>query len=536
MAWYRQYRPQNVSDLHIAPVREQLQNVLDAGQFAHAYLFAGPKGTGKTSSARILARVLNDPRNQSVIQEGKGKFVEPDGKDPVLAKIAEGRSQVVIEQDAASHRGIDDVRQLQEHISVVPTEGFVRVVILDEVHMLTNEAFNALLKMLEEPPKNVVFVLATTELHKVPATVQSRCQLIRFRQATTDEIAGVLHTIAEAEEITLDDDIAARLAKVANGSFRDAVKYFEQIIRDGAVSPELAAAVLGSDEEVTDLLRALATKDVAAVSEYFTNARQKGVSFRALEQALLAALQERLSRAIQRQEAKKTLVNIVDLLEHFSQRLGGSEPVEGIALEVACYRWCVGEKSSNTDPDPNEAKSTPKSKTTTMACEKEDISREQAVPVAERIMTEQEVSPTQNTPKTASSSAVEASATQPLRKPVSKPAKEGPLHKEWPGILLAMREKSTAVESLLRNAEPGRLEGSAVHIALSLPFHKERLETTKYARAVKEVFEQRLGITDIEIVYDLLQRPDEAVVDVSAQAHDDLLVAAVEEALLSVET
>ncbi len=522
MAWYRQYRPQNVSDLHIAPVREQLQNVLDQGQFAHAYLFAGPKGTGKTSSARILARVLNDPRNQSVIQDGTGKFVEPDGSDPVLSKIAEGRSQVVIEQDAASHRGIDDVRQLQEHISVVPTEGFVRVVILDEVHMLTNEAFNALLKMLEEPPKNVVFVLATTELHKVPATVQSRCQLIRFRQATIEEIANVLQNIAQAENISLSDEVAARVAKVANGSFRDAVKYFEQIIREGAVSAELAATVLGSDDQVTDLLRALATKDVAAVSEYFVSARQKGISFRALEQALLGALQERLSRAIQRQEAKKTLLNIVDLLEHFSERLGGSEPIEGISLEVACYRWCVGSGSASESAHSDSSSPTqPQSKTATMACAKYTESREQLVtdlPGEAEQVREPSAEPV-----------VSRKARE--RRPVS----DGPLQKEWSGILLAMREKSSAVESLLRNAQPGTLTENTVRISLSLPFHKERLETTKYAHVVKEVLEQRLGVQNITVEYDLIQRSEESVVDTSAQEHDDLLVAAVEEALLSVE-
>lgn len=518
MAWYRQYRPQRVADLHIVPVREQLQAILDSGQFAHAYLFAGPKGTGKTSSARILARVLNDAKNQKTIQAGKGKFTEPSADDPILAKIAEGRSQVVIEQDAASHRGIDDVRQLQEHISVVPTEGFVRVVILDEVHMLTNEAFNALLKMLEEPPANVVFVLATTELHKVPATVQSRCRLIRFRTATHTEIQAVLQFIADQEKITVGEEILERLAKVANGSFRDAVKYFEQIVSKGKVDTKLAEAVLGTDENVTELLRSLATKDITAVVEYFSTARQSGTSFKSLEQALLAALQERLSRAIQRQEAKSTLVNIVDLLEHFSQRLGGPEPVEGMNLEVACLRWCVGQNEASDD-SVTEPPSKPKSKNETVACDKEDISREQLV----------------DADKDALATRVETSAFLKEEKTISESdLAEHDVREKWPSILLSVREQSTAVESLLRNVQVGRLEGNTLHLIVALPFHKERLETTKYSHIVQEVLQKRLGVVDLEVVYDLVQQSEENVV-VSASEHDDLLMAAVEEALLSVE-
>lgn len=516
MAWYRQYRPQQIKDLHIVPVREQLQSILDSGKFSHAYLFAGPKGTGKTSSARILARVLNEPQNQKTLQSKKGKFSEPVSDDPVLRKIAEGRSQVVIEQDAASHRGIDDIRQLQEHVSVVPTEGFVRVVILDEVHMLTNEAFNALLKLLEEPPENVVFVLATTELHKVPATVQSRCRLIRFRQATHEEIQAVLQSIADQEKISVEGDILSRLSKVANGSFRDAVKYFEQVVTNGKVDLSLAEVVLGTDEQITELLRSLATKDIASVSEYFSQARHSGASFKSLEQSLLGALQERLSRAIQRQEPKNTLMNIVDLLEHFSQRLGGPEPIEGMNLEVACLRWCVGASPvENVDSDTIPKADKPKSKSETLACAKEVVVREKFV---EEVKPETPVVEEQQK-KTVSQESVQNRAE---------------IEQKWSSILLTIREQSTAVESILRNAQLGKFEGNTLHIIFNLSFHKERLETKKYSHIVLDVLRKRLGLSELEVVYDLVQLPDEEIVE-TASDQDDLLLLAVEEALLSME-
>src|SRR5579859_2130216 len=190
MSWYRQYRPITLAGLHLVSVRETLQQLLGSGQFPHALLFAGPKGTGKTSAARIVGAILNDPANaefvQSVFFGGKKKskavvnFQEPNSSDPIVQQIQRGTSYVVIELDAASHRGIDDIRQLKERVHLPPAEGLIALYILDEAHMLTTEAFNALLKLLEEPPPHAVFILATTELHKIPETIISRCAVVQL--------------------------------------------------------------------------------------------------------------------------------------------------------------------------------------------------------------------------------------------------------------------------------------------------------------------------------------------------------------------
>lgn len=498
MAWYRKYRPQQVSQLQLPPVREQLQQILKTGQYAHAYLFTGPKGTGKTSSARILARLLNEPKNRENVLSQRGPLVEPTLDDPLLQKIAQGQSQVVIEQDAASHRGIDDIRQLQEEVSIVPTEGVVRVVILDEVHMLTNEAFNALLKLLEEPPQQVVFILATTELHKVPATVQSRCQIIRFRQATPEEITEVLQVIAKGEKVDLSTEAALALAQAAQGSFRDAVKYFEQSASAGQLTAESLIAVIGNSQMTQDLLRGLAQQDAKQVAELFQQWRSQGTNFGAIEQAILLALQERLHRAIARGEKGQTINRIIELLAHLAQRLGGSEPIEGIKLEVACLQWCLrsdsGEVSIETEPPKAKPKTPP---TKSIAAERE----EEVVTVSATV---QEVK-----------ASVSESSVGRLE--------VAHLKKAWPKLLIAVRSKSAAIEAILRNAEFGEITDQSLELRLALPFHKERLETPKYLSVLVDVLRQQLGIPHLEVVLSVqAQVASDGRVD-SITEKDDLL-------------
>jgi DNA polymerase-3 subunit gamma/tau len=246
MSWYRTYRPTTISGLHLTHTRERLAQMLQSGSIPHALLFTGPRGTGKTSAARIVAAVLNDPANApAVVQtfgdQGKTSskkittastsvaFVEPHRDDPLVKRIFQGTALCVVELDAASYRGIDDVRALKEQVYLVPQEGSVNVFILDEVHMFTNEAWNALLKILEEPPTRVVFVLATTEVAKVPETIVSRCQVVSFHRASTTELSTALEHIFAAECITCDPAALERIVRQASGSFRDAVKWAEAI-------------------------------------------------------------------------------------------------------------------------------------------------------------------------------------------------------------------------------------------------------------------------------------------------------------------
>ncbi|MEX0602050.1 MAG: DNA polymerase III subunit gamma/tau, partial [Bacteroidota bacterium] len=234
-------------------VTNTLRNAIASNRVAHAYVFSGARGCGKTTTARILAKSLNclSPANQN-----------PDNECAVCREITDGRSLDVIEIDGASNRGIEEIRNLRDSVRYAPTRGKYKIYIIDEVHMLTKEAFNALLKTLEEPPEHVVFIFATTEVHKVPATILSRCQRFDFRRISVEEIISRLRHIAGAEEITVDDEALLIIAKKGDGSLRDAQSIFDQVhaFCGAAITREDVLVTLNIvDQEmffrVTDLIR-----------------------------------------------------------------------------------------------------------------------------------------------------------------------------------------------------------------------------------------------------------------------------------------
>lgn len=239
-ALYREWRPQQFSEIvgqvHIS---RTLQNAVRTGRISHAYLFCGPRGTGKTTSAKVLAKTLNclNPVDS-----------EPCNECENCKRVTEGTSMDVMEIDAASNRGIDEIRDLREKVKFAPSEGRYRIYIIDEVHMLTTEAFNALLKTLEEPPAHVIFVLATTEPHKIPTTVLSRCQRFDFRSIGQTDIVGRLRTVVDEIEITAQDEALELIARSAEGGMRDALSILDQCISFGGqtVSTEDVNSVLGT--------------------------------------------------------------------------------------------------------------------------------------------------------------------------------------------------------------------------------------------------------------------------------------------------
>lgn len=244
MVFYRKYRPQTVSELDSKDLRQRLYSVLSSSSVSHAFLFAGPKGLGKTSTARIVAKAINCERrapsksasrkNQPVSGSNAKRYtldasLEPCNECAQCVSITNGSNLDVLEIDGASNRGIDEIRDLREKIRLMPVSASKKIYIIDEVHMLTTDAFNALLKTLEEPPSHAMFIFCTTELHKVPQTILSRCFIITFKKATDEELVSSFLRIAKGENIEIDKDALSLIATLSDGSFRDGAKILEEV-------------------------------------------------------------------------------------------------------------------------------------------------------------------------------------------------------------------------------------------------------------------------------------------------------------------
>ena len=275
VALYRRWRPQDFDTLvGQQAVKTALSNALASGRIAHAYLFAGPRGTGKTSTARILAKALNCD---------KGPTAHPCGECVNCERITAGTSMDVFEIDAASNRGIEEIKTLREQLAFAHVNGRHKVYIIDEVHMLTTEAFNALLKTLEEPPAHVIFILATTDPHKIPATIHSRCQRFDFRRVTVEEITDHLAMIAERSGINADREALRLIAIQSEGGMRDALSLLDQCgVMGEQVTATTVREVLGivGRETLRELVQAIGKQDLSATLEKLNFLLEQGKDVR----------------------------------------------------------------------------------------------------------------------------------------------------------------------------------------------------------------------------------------------------------------
>jgi DNA polymerase-3 subunit gamma/tau len=313
---YRKYRSQTFGDLVGQEAASRaLQGAIISARVAHAYLFSGSRGTGKTSAARLLAKALNctgRPRDSA----------EPCNQCQSCTEMTAGSALDLIEIDAASNRGIDEIRDLREKVNLSPALGPFKVYIIDEAHMLTEPAFNALLKTLEEPPSHVVFILCTTDAQKIPLTVIGRCQQFVFRRHSEEQIVGRLTHIAKSENVQVDADAMQLIARTAQGSMRDAVGLLDQLVplASGPISLESARSLLGIadprllDSLLDDVLAGRAAEALAEVNRVYA----AGAELRQVVRGLMEGCRDRLVAALSKrdQPTARRLSSVLDALLH----------------------------------------------------------------------------------------------------------------------------------------------------------------------------------------------------------------------------
>lgn len=516
MSWHRTYRPQQIKSLHLENIRQALLSFMQKGQIPQVMLFAGPKGTGKTSSARIIGAILNDPANEKMAdfqffdgnKPKKVEYAEPDVKNDFNQQIFRGESYIVQEMDAASNRGIDDIRDLQERIALPPQTGKMTVYILDEAHMLTPQAFNALLKLLEEPPAHAVFILATTELHKIPETIKSRCSILHFRKANHEEIKQALGEVLSAEKIEADDESLDLIVERADGSFRDAVKLLEMVAIGKKIDVETVENLLASSvtEDIKQLLVAILDKDEADAVGIFERLRERNVDEKFFLTSLLDYLHLSLLQnlGIVEGEAFTNQKVCQFLLKELSQIDLSESLMNHLQLELKVLDL-IQRAKGQSGGQPVSKKTAPpvkKNETLTQAQPKKEIQSKKTAPkeIKEEVVKSAEIS-----------------------------GDSVKLLENWAELLSAVKQKNMTLEALLRSAKPLRGENGTAQVQVFYQFHKEQLEHPKFRAMIRECAAPIAG-GEVKIEY-LLSVPKEADLvepGVSPEQAEDLAMLAEE--------
>ncbi len=479
-ALYLRYRPQTFEDVvgqnHVA---ETLRNAMRQDRIGHAYLFTGPRGTGKTSTARILAKAVNclaDDVNH-----------RPDNTCPICTAINQGRLMDLIEIDAASNTSVDDVRALIEKVAFAPSEARYKVYVIDEVHMLSTSAFNALLKTLEEPPAHVIFILATTEPHKIPATILSRCQRFDFHRISTQQISHHLGQIAQQEGLSISDEALGIIGRSATGSMRDAISLLDQVASYGhtQIDDELVREILGmvSGLAISDFIDALAAGDPAQVLTNLHQLIDQGIELNQFVNQIidqlrtllllnvgrdpkLVDLPDSLLAIAQKQAAQFTpgqLLHTIRALTEAGQALktpfAGYLPVE-LALLDALHVGEIASDSAQTElaapPPPSRTQAT---------------SPPPARP-AQKTKTRPAVTP--SSPK--KPVARRTASTEPPPPAPATPV-SGQLGDTWRQLLRTLRRSHPRLQALLRSGEPVSLQEDTLQIHFRYEFHREQVQS-----------------------------------------------------------
>jgi DNA polymerase-3 subunit gamma/tau len=494
--FYRKWRPQTLSEvLGQEPVTQTLRHAVEGGKIAHAYLFCGPRGTGKTSMARILAKAVNCPN-----QIGG----EPCNACDICRSITEGRALDVIEIDAASNRGIDEIRSLREKANYAPSLARYKVYIIDEVHMLTEAACNALLKTLEEPPGHVIFVLATTEAHKVIATIISRCQRFNFHRLAQVEIMDKLQLICQKEGIQIELDSLRLIARAATGSLRDAENILQQLIAYYGNQIELdqvqAALGISGDSRVRRLAQCVVNRDVAAGLQVINSLNSDGVDLRQFNLGLVEYLRGLLLAKSRCEEAvnvtsedlaemeslatNATLDYLLKAVKSFSSIDFRSDSYSALPLELALLDCALSPPTGQeqlTTTKPSEVVGA------TEITEPPDSFEEAEVPAA---LESTEVSESFEETEVP----VALDSTEFPDKEISQDIDY--LRSHWKEFIKSLRGEGSSgnLDAFLRSAcDPVTVEDDTLVLGFYYSFHKEKIEDAKYRHLVEKKLNEVFG-------------------------------------------